>query len=89
MNLNIFVSNYVCLIINVLIIFYGPKYVGVEIFVFNYESTYHIYMALNLLMSNYIRLMMNVLMNQNMLAWNYVHFIKMYLSYLYGPNMLM
>jgi hypothetical protein len=61
MNLNMFVSNYVCLIMNVLMIFYGPKYVGVEIFVFNYGSTYHIYMGLNLLVSNYVFLIMNVL----------------------------
>jgi hypothetical protein len=61
MNLNMFVSNYMCLIMNVLIIFYVPKYVYVEIFVFNYGSTYHIYMGLNMLVSNYAYLMMNVL----------------------------
>jgi hypothetical protein len=40
---------------------FGTTYVGVELFMFNYGSTYHICMNLNMLVLSYVCLIMNVL----------------------------
>jgi hypothetical protein len=40
---------------------FGIIYIGVELSVFNYVSTYHICMILNMFVSNYVCLIMTVL----------------------------